>query len=246
MKARSIAIHTFSARQGNVLTAECRNNTNDRNTWHSTIIDNEYRLYELLQPGDWVIDIGAHTGSVSCLAAKLGAKVIAVEPLPENISLLKKNLIHNGLQNKVSVHQRAAHGLSDKTITIYYRDLNKSGQHQFIGHEKPLVDSGEALEVKTITLSEVLSLKKIDHCRVLKVDCEGGEWSIFQDLEVATLEKIDILVAELHIGPEQGRTFEEFLPLLKGKFKEVKEYTEFSGDCAHIMLQNISRKLKWQ
>jgi FkbM family methyltransferase len=41
------------------------------------------------------IDIGANVGLYSCLAASLGKPVIAVEPLPRNLALLRRNLAAN-------------------------------------------------------------------------------------------------------------------------------------------------------
>jgi FkbM family methyltransferase len=42
------------------------------------------------------MDIGANIGLYTCLAASLGKPVIAVEPLPRNLKLLRKNLATNG------------------------------------------------------------------------------------------------------------------------------------------------------
>jgi predicted RNA methylase len=51
-----------------------------------------------LRNGDIVIDVGAHIGSYTIRCAKLvgeNGKVIAVEPIPENLVLLKNNLEFN-------------------------------------------------------------------------------------------------------------------------------------------------------
>jgi FkbM family methyltransferase len=42
------------------------------------------------------MDIGANVGLYTCLAANLGKPVIAVEPLPRNLQLLRRNLAANG------------------------------------------------------------------------------------------------------------------------------------------------------
>ncbi len=42
------------------------------------------------------MDIGANVGLYTCLAASLGKPVVAVEPLPRNLKLLRKNLAANG------------------------------------------------------------------------------------------------------------------------------------------------------
>jgi len=48
-------------------------------------------LQELLADRDVFVDVGAHLGLYSCIAAKIGKYVIAVEPHPLNLQLLYRN-----------------------------------------------------------------------------------------------------------------------------------------------------------
>ncbi|HEY1471426.1 MAG TPA: FkbM family methyltransferase [Candidatus Acidoferrum sp.] len=51
-----------------------------------------YRLYsEFVSAGDLVFDIGANIGDYAEMFARLGARVVAVEPNPELIVDLKKS-----------------------------------------------------------------------------------------------------------------------------------------------------------
>jgi FkbM family methyltransferase len=56
-----------------------------------------------------MVDVGANYGYYSCLWAAANAKnrVIAFEASPRNFSALKLNLINNGLETQVDVHQTA-------------------------------------------------------------------------------------------------------------------------------------------
>lgn len=47
----------------------------------------------------WLWDIGANIGSFSIYAATRGISVVAVEPIPENLLLLSRNVNINGVQN---------------------------------------------------------------------------------------------------------------------------------------------------
>ncbi|HYF27865.1 MAG TPA: FkbM family methyltransferase [Baekduia sp.] len=52
------------------------------------------------------LDIGANIGTATCLAiARFGAsRAWAFEPAPENLRLLRQNLLANGLEDRVSIH----------------------------------------------------------------------------------------------------------------------------------------------
>ena len=47
---------------------------------------------ELMRDTDVFVDVGANVGLYTCLASQLGKRVIAVEPLPSNLTYLYRNL----------------------------------------------------------------------------------------------------------------------------------------------------------
>ena len=49
-----------------------------------------------LQKADVFIDVGANIGFYSCLSRALGVPTVAIEPLPQNLTLLFRNLRNNG------------------------------------------------------------------------------------------------------------------------------------------------------
>lgn len=77
-------------------------------TWDSWVID------EIIfnKEGDTIIDIGAHIGIPSIYAASIirNGKIYCFEPVGDNFSLLKKNIILNKLNN-IFPHKMA---LTDK------------------------------------------------------------------------------------------------------------------------------------
>ena len=96
LKERPLNQHRFKSRTGDFqIQGWWRERSSDFNTLHSIITDDEYMLSVLAKPGQTLVDIGAHIGSVSCFCAKRGMKVVAVEPLPENLILLNKNIETN-------------------------------------------------------------------------------------------------------------------------------------------------------
>jgi FkbM family methyltransferase len=144
-----------------------------------------------LRNGDIVIDVGAHIGSYTIRCAKLvgeNGKVIAIEPIPENLILLKNNLEFNKLNN-VLIEDKAIHNKQSK-IKLYY-DADPSGASVF---KKSESNDLNTITVEATTLDAIIekyNLKKID---LLKVDVEGAEAEVLSDKALSITRKIIIEV----------------------------------------------------
>lgn len=113
------------------------------------------------------VDVGAHIGYYTCIAAKIIDKkgeVYAFEPEPFNYSLLMKNIYINNFKNVLPVNK----AISDKKGKIKLFLSYEGGQHS-IAHGQCCYSS---VEVETITLDEFFKDKKID---IIKIDVEGAE-----------------------------------------------------------------------
>jgi FkbM family methyltransferase len=124
----------------------------------------------LIRPGDTVIDVGANVGWYTLLASSLvgpTGRVIAFEPAPESVSLLRKSVAVNRLAN-VSVEAKA---LSDRpgTLTLHLHGINRAG-HSI--HGMP----GEVgfVEVESVPLDDRLSAVP-GAIGLVKIDVEGAE-----------------------------------------------------------------------
>lgn len=67
-------------------------------------------IQNFLSQTDLFVNIGANYGYYVCLAQSLGLPAIAVEPVPENVALLRRNLDLNGYAPNVTVFANACGG----------------------------------------------------------------------------------------------------------------------------------------
>ncbi len=122
---------------------------------------------QAVRPGAVVYDVGAHYGYYSLLASKLAGeagRVIALEPSPRNLDVLRRHIRLNHLQN-ITVLETA---LSDHAGEAKFDNTAGSG----VGH---LSDQGR-VTVKLTTL-DALS-KDFPPPDVMKIDVEGAEEAV--------------------------------------------------------------------
>lgn len=162
-----------------------RPETVDQAIWHESTELNAYRLPDKFEPGDVFFDIGAHTGSVTWLAAVRGARVFSVEASRENYVLLLKH-IEEVSDQVVTIHAacwRSDHGLATLRFSKNWHPANTGGGCTMEG-------SG-IYDVLTIALDDLLRL--VGEVRFCKMDVEGAEMPIiFSSKELHRIKEMAI------------------------------------------------------
>ena len=161
-----------------------------------TILDRQYEWVSLpLKDGWTIIDIGAALGDYSVWAADQTphGRLIAVEPYPPSVTLLRANLQANHIKN-VDVFAGAV--ASRSGITRLAVDEGRVVQNSTANSAV----SDRAISVETISLDELLTRFGIEHCDYLKMDCEGGEYEILFTAAAKTLKRFDRICMEVHDG----------------------------------------------
>lgn len=160
----------------------------------------EYELPADVQPRV-ILDIGANIGAVTAVLARSwpDARVFAFEPLPENVTLLRRNVaqfpnvavLPFGLG---ATTRRGTYRRSDDP-----RNFGGGGFHGSQGHAESHVEDLSIVAVPAALAD--LALPTID---VIKIDTEGAEHEILTSFPADVLARVQVIVGELHRKPSDA------------------------------------------
>lgn len=189
------------------------------------VVFEDYKVCPIY-PKDMVIDIGAHIGGFTLMAAKIasGGMVLAFEPYHESFKLLEKST-----KNKSNIIiQEIAIGLRKGRRKLFVNSTNP-GDDSFYKPAK------EEILVRTETLGGVFKKYKIKRCNVLKIDCEGAEYEILFSCSRRILRKVDRIIMEYHVPKyfqiKNKYSLDKLISYLKGNdfLVEIKTKNRYQG-----------------
>jgi len=141
-----------------------------------------------------VVDIGAHEGIFSLSCARFSNKIYAFEPDPENFATFKNNLTLNP-DLKINLYNFAiASGRGKRKF--YSRPDRVSGG--LISWFDPLKSGAKVISVDSVALENIFTIISERNIELLKIDCEGAEFEIFENLSAKYLKKIKTIAMEIH------------------------------------------------
>lgn len=170
-----------------------------RNLWDAEIVREIFfthpytrRLNLPAQPV--VVDIGGYIGDFALYAAKYldARRVVVYEPTQENFAVLVHNIELNGYDDRITAVDQAV-GLAGELV------LNVQTLAAGEMHVSPYwYPEAEQRRIASVGLDELLDTHQLDVVDLLKVDCEGGEYDIFQDAPDAAFDRIRNVALEWH------------------------------------------------
>ncbi len=124
-------------------------------------------------PGTMIIDVGANIGWFSVIGSRLVGKsghVLAIEPEPHNLHLLRRNVVRNRCRN-VRILPWAA-GANVHTAQLFRSHLNRGDHRLEISSERA---DGVKVAVKPL---DALPSKWSENISVIKMDTQGSEAAV--------------------------------------------------------------------
>lgn len=154
-----------------------------------------------LEAGDVVIDCGANIGNVTDFFQKLGAKVTSFEPNPDAFKVLKNRFENNANVDCVNKGVGSSSDAGMKKLFLHESSnsdpLTYSTGCSIVG-DKVNVDNENFIDTEIIDMG--LFIKNLDApVKVLKIDIEGAEVSLLNDLaDKGLLRSIPYVFVETH------------------------------------------------
>lgn len=167
--------------------------------------------------GATILDIGAHIGLFSTIAAKIAGeygKIFAFEPAPATIPVLHQTIRINELRDCISPVNQAM-GKEVGRMTFFVSEDEADNSNSLISYKEDRKLNGVSVEVNTI--DNFVMTKKLSKVNFIKIDVEGAEYDTLRGgIEVFKKYKPHVIVA-IHPEPieKKGDRLEDIYNLIQ-------------------------------
>ncbi|MCA2185591.1 FkbM family methyltransferase [Nonomuraea cavernae] len=176
-----------------------------------------------------IFDVGANIGVYACTGAArvaAGGRLVAFEPVPENLAYLRRNVERNELTGRVSVEPMAV-GDSPGELTVHLSG-EQSGKHSAAA-----ANVGTPVETITVPMTSIdayLADRGLTPPDLVKIDVEGYEGFVLRGATQA-LAASPTLLFELHpeLQANCGCDASELLDLVFAHYRWVFLVDELDG-----------------
>jgi FkbM family methyltransferase len=204
--------------------------TSDYLVFKQIYVEREYAPVDDFTTPKLIVDCGANVGYASAyfLSRFPLARVLALEPDPENAEICRRNLEPYG--DRAQVLLRAVWSHPARLTLLHFGRLGDQGECGVQVFEAPTIGTGEgpvdfpehvhrgpnppipAGEVEALDLDSIFELGGREPIDILKLDIEKSELVIFNDTALPWLAHVKNIVIELHSAEASKRFFRAMEP----------------------------------
>jgi FkbM family methyltransferase len=203
-------------------------------TWEPEMQDIFSRYIE---PGHVVYDLGAHQGFLSALAGKIvgnNGNVYSFEPFPYNFQFLRDNI---NLNHPCNVTLFAA-AVSDKAGTLAFSNSIHDTANTYLKQSPEFNDN--VLQVKAVSLDELLEDKTIRPPDFIKIDVEGAELDVLHGAQKLFSSYNPVVYLETHNVHNAG-VDQRCLDWFNERGYAIKETIAIKPDramCSYVLMRD--------
>ena len=128
------------------------------------------------------LDIGAWVGVTCLYASRLSSYVVCVEADPERVKKLQHNINTNLLETNIDIEPSAIYNELTNIVFGPNQFSSTSQLNDSMSQIKLSKTNNSDLIIKTITLDEIIQKYSLNNLSLIKVDIEGGEEHILNNL----------------------------------------------------------------
>ncbi|WP_422002631.1 FkbM family methyltransferase [Reyranella sp.] len=193
-------------------------------------------LAQRVRPGMTVVDVGANFGYYTLLLADaVGAdgRVIAVEPNPTALALLRETVLLNGYADRTTIVSQALSGQEGQALLFCPDGEPKNAQ--LVGHRG--YPGGTTVEVATVTLDSITrDCARVD---LIKIDAEGAETAIVNGMAELIARDRPTIILEFNAARYADPA--AFLDSLTMRYAQAEEIT-LNGEILPVDRESVIDK----
>lgn len=182
-----------------------------------------------------VLDIGANIGVSATILSNLHpGRIICFEPLAQNCAELEKNIALNGRSN-IEIVKKAITKTNGKVAFVIDRDMSVGG-HTAGPEGVHGLGTDRTVEVDSVDFRTVMQSLGGATVELIKIDCEGGEYDIIDQIDESMLPQINALTIEVHNLDERRNAAALKLRLERLNFNVLSQSETFDRSNLHHFL----------
>ena len=175
-------------------------------------------LTENCKPGAVIIDIGAHIGLFSVIAAQVTGKtgkVYAFEPAPGTFGLLSKTVVINHEEQVIETFQKAV-GKENGKLAFFISDNQADNANSLVNYRQ--VNSLHGIDVPVTSIDNFVKEKNINKLDFIKIDVEGAEYDTLQGAVTTFKNLKPVCIVAVHPEPiaAKGDKLEDIYDFITG------------------------------